>query len=71
MKEEIIANLITDRIAVLKQNKVRLEERLTDHVGDGTDLPDEFAQQQKGKLTEIIKEIKILEDEETKTSPRD
>ena len=70
-KEEIMANLVNDRLTVLRQQKTRLESQLTDHTGDGTDLPDQFADLQREKLAEIIKELKILEDEKTESDTED
>ena len=62
-REEIVNNLIKDRVITLEREKVRLESQLTEHVGDGVELPSEFADQRREKLAEIIKELKILGDE--------
>ena len=64
-KQEILDNLVVDRIKVLNQQKLRLEEQLTNHIGNEQELPEQFADQRRDKLAEIIKELKILEDEET------
>ena len=63
-KKEILNNLVEDRIRVLNTQKERLEEQLTNHATD-KELPEQFADQRKEKLAETIKELKILEDEET------
>ena len=63
-KKEILNNLVEDRIKVLNTQKERLEEQLTNHATD-KELPEQFADQRKEKLAETIKELKILEDEET------
>ena len=64
-KAEVMANLVQERLTVLKQQKERLEEQLTNHTATEQELPEAFADQRREKLAEIIKEIKILEDEET------
>ena len=67
-KKEIFDNLIQDRLSVLKSQKARLEEQLTSHTGNEHELPMEFAQLQREKIAEVIKEIKILEDEKKQES---
>ena len=64
MKEEIMKNLINDRLTVLNQQKARLEEQMTE---TGQDLQEVYFQQRRDKLAEVIKEIKILEDEKRDT----
>lgn len=62
-RQEILENLIVERLQVLQASKVRLEEQLTNHTGDEQVIPEQFADQRRDKLAETIKEIKILEDE--------
>ena len=64
-KQEILSNLVVDRIKVLNQQKSRLEEQLTQSTGNEIELPEQFEDQRRDKLAEVIKELKILEDEET------
>ena len=64
-KQEILNSLVTERIKVLNQQKLRLEEQLTQSTGNEIELPEQFEDQRKEKLAETIKELKILEDEET------
>ena len=70
-RQEILDNLITDRLSVLKTNKNRLEEQLTQATGKELELPEAFEDQRREKLAEVIKEIKILEDEKQETDPQD
>ena len=60
-REEIMQNLVSDRLIALRNQKARLEEQMTE---TGQDLQEVYFQQRRDKLAEIIKEIKILEDEE-------
>ena len=69
-KQEILNSLVTERIKVLNQQKLRLEEQLTQSTGNEIELPEQFEDQRREKLAEVIKELKILEDEE-KTSTGD
>ena len=69
-KQEILDNLVVDRIKVLNQQKLRLEEQLTQSTGNEIELPEQFEDQRREKLAEVIKELKILENEE-KTSTGD
>lgn len=62
-RQEILSNLIEDRISVLKRNKESLEEQITKDTSNEQELPKEFVSQRREKLAETIKEIKILEDE--------
>ena len=67
-KQEILDNLVVDRIKVLNQQKLRLEEQLTQSTGNEIELPEQFEDQRREKLAEVIKELKILEDEKTTSS---
>ena len=67
-REEIMQNLVNDRLVTLRNQKARLEEQMTE---TGQELQEVYFQQRRDKLAEIIKEIKILEDEETETSTGD
>ena len=67
-KQEILDNLVVDRIKVLNQQKLRLEEQLTQSIGNEIELPEQFEDQRREKLAEVIKELKILEDEKTTSS---
>ena len=67
-KQEILENLVVDRIKVLNQQKERLEEQLTQSIGNEIELPEQFEDQRRDKLAEVIKELKILEDEKTTSS---
>ena len=67
-REEIMQNLVSDRLIALRNQKARLEEQMTE---TGQDLQEVYFQQRRDKLAEIIKEIKILEDEEQKSNPED
>ena len=67
-KQEILDNLVVDRIKVLNQQKLRLEEQLTQSTGNEIELPEQFEDQRRDKLAEVIKELKILEDEKTTSS---
>ena len=62
-RQEIVNKLIEERLVTLKREKERLESQLTEHVGDGVELPSQFADQRREKLADIIKELKILGDE--------
>ena len=62
-REEIVNKLIEDRLVTLRREKQRLESQLTEHVGDGAELPAQFADQRREKLAGIIKELNILADE--------
>ncbi len=64
-RKEILDNLVEDRLLVLKSQKKRLEEQLTEHAGNERKLPEQFAEHQRHKIAETIKEIKILENEQT------
>lgn len=55
--------MIEERVTVLNQQKKRLEEQLTNHTGNEQELPEQFADQRREKLAEIIKELNILQDE--------
>ena len=59
-REEIMNNLVEDRIKVLNQQKARLEEQMTE---TGPELQEAYFQQRRDKLAEVIKEIKILSNE--------
>lgn len=65
-RKEILDNLVEDRLKVLGQTKVRLEEQITQSTGNEIELPEAFEEQRKEKLAETIKEIKILENETKK-----
>lgn len=67
-REEIMANLVEDRLKVLNQQKARLEEQITQATGNEIELPEEFEDQRREKLAETIKELKILENERIDTS---
>ena len=67
-REEIMQNLVSDRLIALRNQKARLEEQMTE---TGQELQEVYFQQRRDKLAEIIKEIKILEDEEQKSNPED
>ena len=67
-KQEILDHLVVDRIKVLNQQKLRLEEQLTQSTGNEIELPEQFEDQRREKLAEVIKELKILEDEKTTSS---
>ena len=62
-REEIIDNLIENRISVLQREKLRLEEQLTQATGKELELPEAFEDQRREKLAEIIKELNLLKDE--------
>ncbi len=64
-KTEILSNLITDRLTVLRKEKERLEEQITKDTSNEIELPEQFADQRREKLAEVIKEIKILDEENT------
>ena len=61
---EILLNLISDRLKVLRSEKIRLEDQITQATGNEIELPEAFEDQRREKLAGIIKEIKILEDYE-------
>ena len=65
-KETIIENLIQERIGVLRSNKSRLEDQITQATGKEIELPEAFEDQRRDKLAETIKELKLLEDESIK-----
>lgn len=58
---KIINNLIKDRVVILKTQKQRLEEQITQATGKELSLPEAFEDQRREKLAETIKELKILE----------
>ena len=70
-KETIIENLIQERIVVLNTNKTRLEEQITQATGKEIELPEQFEDQRRVKLAEIIKELKLLNDETSTIIIRD
>ena len=61
--ETVLETLITERITVLKANKKRLEEQITQATGNEIELPGEFEDQRREKLAATLKELKLLEDE--------
>ena len=61
---EILLNLISDRLKVLRSEKTRLEDQITQATGNEIELPEAFEDQRREKLAGIIKEIKILTDYE-------
>ena len=63
--ETVIENLVQERITVLKQQKLRLEEQITSATAKEKELPEQFEDQRREKLADIIKELKLLNDETT------
>ena len=61
--DTVIENLITERVQVLQNQKQRLEEQITQATGNEIELPEQFEDQRREKLAEIIKELKLLNDE--------
>ena len=61
---EILLRLIEDRMKVLRSEKNRLEEQITQATGNEIELPEAFEDQRREKLAGIIKELKILEEYE-------
>jgi len=64
-RQEILDNLIEDRLTVLQRLKRDLEDQITKATSNEIELPEAFEDQRREKLAETIKEIKILEDEKT------
>ena len=65
---EILLRLIEDRMKVLRSEKVRLEDQITQATGNEIELPEAFEDQRREKLAGIIKEIKILEEYEEEST---
>ena len=61
--QQLVDELIQDKISTLKTNKKRLEEQITQATGNEIDLPGAFEDQRREKLAETIKQLNILEDE--------
>ena len=53
---------------VLRSEKVRLEDQITQATGNEIELPEAFEDQRREKLAGIIKEIKILEEYEEEST---
>ena len=68
-REEIMNNLVEDRLKVLNQQKARLEEQITNDTAGETDHQEIFIENRREKLAEVIKEIKILSNEGINTDP--
>ena len=66
-----MANLVEDRIRILTTQKKNLEEQITQDTSNEIDLQEAYIAQRREKLAEIIKELKILEDEKQETDALD
>ena len=70
-KETVIEALVQERISVLKQQKERLEEQITQATAKEKELPEQFEDQRREKLAATIKELKLLTDEKLTIIIRD
>lgn len=61
MLRTYLENMIAERLIVLRTQKARLEEQITQDTGNEIDLPSQFADQRREKLAEVIKELKTIE----------
>ena len=66
-----MANLIEDRINILTTQKKNLEGQITQDTSNEIELQEAYIAQRREKLAEIIKELKILEDEKQETNTVD
>lgn len=68
MLKTYIKEMIDERAKVLRQQKQRLEEQITQATGNEIELPEQFEDQRREKLAEIIKELKTIEPYEKRTT---
>ncbi len=68
-REEVMKNLVEDRLKILKTQKSRLEEQITEDTAKESELQEAYLGQRREKLADTIKEIKILENETEQKNP--
>lgn len=68
MLKTYLKTMIAERLQVLRQQKQRLEEQITQATGNEIELPSQFEDQRRSKLAEIIKELKTLEPYEERST---
>ncbi len=70
-REEVMRNLVEDRLRVLETQKTRLEEQITEDTAKENELQEAYLEQRREKLADTIKELKILKDEKKSENPGD
>ena len=66
-----MANLVNDRLSILRTQQKNLEEQITKDTANEVELQEAYLAQRREKLADILKEIKILEDEKQETDTLD
>ena len=59
----LVEEILEEKIKTLQANKKRLEEQITQATGKEIELPGEFEDQRRLKLSETIKQLNLLNDE--------
>ena len=66
-----MSNLVNDRLQILRTQQKNLEDQITKDTANETELQEAYLAQRREKLADILKEIKILEDEKQETDTLD